>query len=93
MGNYSFLRVFFLCFSPPENLVYNTKTRLSQVKSFFVVCAKETNRRKWKGTIHKKKKEKEKRKQQGEKVYNIERVINYKSTFLFSFWCLGKGRE
>jgi len=65
MGNYPFLRFFFLCFSPFKSLVYNTETRLSQVKSFFVVCAKETNRRQWRGTITNKKQQK--RKQQGEK--------------------------
>jgi len=45
------------------------------MKSFFL-CAKETNRR---GT------KEIKNGNNGEKKYNIERVINYKSTFLFSF--------
>lgn len=82
MGNYPFLRVFFLCFSPSKNLACNTKTRLSRVKSFFL-CAKETNRRKWRGT-----KKKEKAETTGKK-YNIERVINYKVHFFLVFGCSG----
>lgn len=82
MGNYPFLRVFFLCFSPPENLACNTKTLLSRVKSF--LCVKETNRRKWRrGT--------KKKRDFRRKEYYIERDINYKSTFLFSFWLFGEG--
>jgi len=76
MGYYPFF-VFYFCASHlPNNLTYNTKkTRLTRLKSFFL-CAKETNRR---GT------KEIKNGNNGEKKYNIERVINYKSTFLFSF--------
>lgn len=66
--------IFVLCTSQITLRIIQ-KTRLTQLKSFFL-CAKETNRR---GT------KEIKNGNNGEKKYNIERVINYKSTFLFSF--------
>lgn len=53
------LRIIFLYFSPYEILAYNTKTRLSREKSFFL-CAKETNRRNGEVIKNKKKTTKQK---------------------------------
>lgn len=72
-----FLYVFYFCASHlPNNLAYNTKKNTIKSTEKFFLCAKETNRR---GT------KEIKNGNNGEKKYNIERVINYKSTFLFSF--------
>lgn len=77
MGNYPFFCMYFIFVLRTYQITLRIiqKTRLSRLKSFFL-CAKETNRR---GT------KEIKNGNNGEKKYNIERVINYKSTFLFSF--------
>lgn len=76
MGYYPFLYFIFVLRTFQITLrIIQKKTRLTRLKSFFL-CAKETNRR---GT------KEIKNGNNGEKKYNIERVINYKSTFLFSF--------
>lgn len=95
----SFLRVFFPpCFSPSENLVYNTKTRLSRVKSFFfffcVRCAKETNRRKRKRFYNEKKRNKNWKQRGRESIYNKskELLINFiKVHFFLVFGYLREG--
>lgn len=82
MGNYPFLRVFFLCFSPPENLACNTKTRLSRVKSFFCVQKKqivengEVLKQEKKSGIH------------GEKSTISKEILIIKVRFFLVFGCL-----